>query len=251
MEQIQVDANLREKTGKEAAKKLRQQGLVPVIVYNEGKDSIPLTIADVDLIHALRTAAGENVIINLNIKNNKKKEEKTVIIKDIQYHPIKGDVLHVDFGQISLTQNITVKVPVELKGEPIGVKRDQGALEHILWEIEVQCLPTNIPEKIEVKVDEMKIGDIVHVKDLQVEEGIEILNDGEDAIAVVEPPKKEEELPEEEEVEAAEVEEKEPEVISEKEREEREKEKAEAEQQQQQDQKQSGQQQQQRDQQQK
>jgi len=225
MEQIEIEAKPRQKTGKEAAKRLRNEGLIPVIVYNKGKRSIPLAVSGVDLISALHTSAGGNVIINLNIKKDKKLQKKTVIIKDIQHHPIKGDILHVDFEQISLTQNITVKVPIDIKGEAIGVKRDGGILEHILWEVEVECLPTKIPEKIEVRVDSLEIGDIVHVKDLKVEEGIKILNDPEEPVVVIEPPRKmEEEKPEEEELIE---EEKEPEVISEKEKEERIREKAE------------------------
>ncbi len=228
MEQIQIDANIRESTGKQAAKRLRNDGLVPVVVYDKGKKSIPLFISSVDLIHALHTSAGENVIISLNIKKDKKNEKKTVIIKDIQCHPIRNNVLHVDFDQISLTQYVTVKIPLDIKGEPVGVKRDDGTLEHILWEVEIECLPTKIPEKVEVHVDDLEIGDIVHVKNLEVEEGIKILNDPEDAVVVVEPPRKvEEEKPEEEEVVE---EEKEPEVIGEKERQEKTKEKTEEEQ---------------------
>jgi large subunit ribosomal protein L25 len=226
MEQIQIDAQPREETGKAIAKKLRAEGRIPAIVYNKGKNSTALSISNIELIHALHTSAGENVIINLNIKQDKKEEKKTVIIKDIQYHPIKGEVIHVDFGQISLTEKVTVKVPVEIKGEAIGVKRDEGTLEHILWEAEIECLPTKIPEKIEVHVDDLEIGDIIHVKDLEVEEEIKILNNPDDAVVVIEPPRKVEEegVPEAEE---AVEEEKEPEVIGEKEREEREREKEE------------------------
>ena len=234
MEQIQVEAKPRQETGKEAAKRLRSKGLIPAVVYNKGKSSIPLAISEIDLISALHTSAGENVIIDLNIKKDKKHEKKMVIIKDIQHHPIKGNILHVDFSQISLTQNITVKVPIDIKGEAIGVKRDSGILEHILWEVEVECLPTKIPEKIEVRVDDLEIGDIIHVKDLKVEEGVRVLNEPEETVVVIEPPRKiEEEKPEEEELIE---EEKEPEVISEKEREERLKEKAEEEEKKQQEQ---------------
>ncbi len=235
MEQIQIEAKPRQETGKEAARRLRNEGLIPVVVYNKGKRSIPLAISGVDLIYALHTSAGENVIMNLNIKKGKEFQKKTVIIKDIQYHPIKGNILHVDFDQISLSQNITVKVPIDIKGEAIGVKRDSGILEHILWEVEVECLPTKIPEKIEVRVDDLEIGDVIHVKDLKVEEGVRILNEPEETVVVIEPPRKmiEEEKPEEEELIE---EEKEPEVISEKEKEERARKKAEEEEEKQQEQ---------------
>ncbi|MCK5306957.1 MAG: 50S ribosomal protein L25 [Candidatus Omnitrophica bacterium] len=223
MKEIRIDAQVRETAGKEASKRLRKEGLVPVIVYDKGKKSLALTISERDLIHALHTSAGGNVIIGLNIKKGAKAENKTVIIKDLQRHPIKNSIIHIDFIEISLDQSITVKVPLHPMGEAIGVKQDGGVLDHILWEVEIECLPGNIPERIDVVIDELGIGDMIHIKDLKVKDGVKILNNPEDTVLAIEHPKKEEEeaAPEEEEVEAGQ----EPEVIGEKEREEKQKDK--------------------------
>ncbi len=225
MAEIIIHAQQREATGKEAAKRLRNAGLAPVIVYKKGKIGVNLAVKSVDLIHALHTSAGENVIIKLEYEKDGKKTHKTVIIKEMQHHPIRGNIIHIDFSEISLTQSIQVKVPIHPVGEAVGVKRDGGILEHVLWELDIECLPTQIPEKIDVNVDELEIGDSIHVKDLKVDNDIKILTDPEEVVMIVEHPKIEEEPIAEEEVteEGA----KEPEVIGEKEREERQKEKGE------------------------
>jgi large subunit ribosomal protein L25 len=225
MAEITIHAQQREATGKEAAKRLRNAGLAPAIVYKKGKIGVNLTIKSVDLIHALHTSAGENVIIKLEYEKEGKKTHKTVIIKEMQHHPIRGNIIHVDFSEISLTQSIQVKVPVHPVGEAIGVKRDNGILEHVLWELDIECLPTKIPEKIDVNVEGLEIGSSIHVKDLKLENDIKILTDPEEVVVMVEHPKAEEEPVSDEE--ATEEGAQEPEVIGEKEREERQKEKGE------------------------
>lgn len=225
MAEITIHAQQREAIGKEAAKRLRNAGLAPVIVYKKGKIGVNLAIKSVDLIHALHTSAGENVIIKLEYEKDGKKTHKTVIIKEMQHHPLRGTIIHVDFSEISLTQSIQVKVPIHPVGEAIGVKRDGGILEHVLWELDIECLPTQIPEKIDVNVDELEIGNSIHVRDLKVDNDIKILTDPEEVVMIVEHPKVEEEPEAEEEV--SEESTQEPEVIGEKEREERQKEKGE------------------------
>jgi large subunit ribosomal protein L25 len=111
-----------------------------------------------------------------------------VIIKEIQHHPIRDQILHVDFQEISLTEKLTVEVPIATKGEAEGVVKEEGVLEHVLWEVKVECLPTDIPEKIELEVTNMKIGDSVLVKDLQVPPGVKILDDAEQTVISVTPP---------------------------------------------------------------
>ncbi len=229
MEKVSLEAEVREKTGKEAVKKLRECGLIPAVVYKAGEKTVNLKVSHQALLKALHTEAGENAIINLKLSDDKKspakksssthksstdKKTKTVIIKEIQYHPVKGNILHIDFNQISLTEKLTVDVPVEVKGESQGVK-EGGVLEHILWELKVECLPTKIPERIETDVTDLKIGDSIYVKDLKVPEDIKILADPEAIVISVKPPtveKVEEEVVEEEITE--------PEVITEKKKEE-------------------------------
>ena len=113
---------------------------------------------------------------------------KTVLIKEIQRHPFKDIILHVDFMEISLSENIKIEVPVITKGEAAGVVKDKGVLEKLLWKIQVECLPTEIPEKIEVDISNLNIGDSIFVKDLKVKDMVKILNDPELRVLTVEHP---------------------------------------------------------------
>lgn len=207
MEKINLKAELREELGKEAVKKLRAQGLVPAVVY-KGKNSLNIKVPSKDFLEVIHTKAGENVVVDLQIES--KKPSRTAIIKETQYHPVRGNILHVDFNEISLTEVLTVKVPVAVKGEAQGIK-EGGVLEHALWEIEVECLPTQIPENVPVDVSPLKIGDSILVKDLHLPGEVKVLSDPETTVVSLAVPRAEEEevaKPEEEAVE--------PEVIMEK-----------------------------------
>lgn len=183
MEKVILKAQVRTLTGKKVAKDLRNQGIIPANVYKGSKGALSLQVAKNELRSALDTKAGENVIITLKISGAPEGEgaakDRTVLIKEIQREPIKDEILHVDFNEISLTEMLKVNVPLASKGEPVGVKVDGGVLEHIMWELQVECLPADIPEKIEVDVSNLKIGDSVFVKQVAAPEGVKILNDGE------------------------------------------------------------------------
>jgi len=211
MEKIMIKTSVRKARGTIACKHLRKDGFIPAIVYKGGKESLPILIESKDLWHAMHTEAGENAIITLDIADGKKKSKRTVIIQETQTDSVKDKLLHVDFHEISLTERIKVKVPVGLKGEPAGVKEEDGVLSQVVWEVEVECLPMEIPEQIEVSVEELRIGDTACVKDIEPLEGVQVLDDPEQAIAVVNPPQAEEELVPEEAEAAEEMEE--PELI--------------------------------------
>ena len=202
MEKITLKANTREALGKEAGNRLRKAGVVPAVVYKRAEKAISLAVNKKDLFSTLHTSAGENVIIALEIFNQENFEkpymEKTVIIKEVQYHPIKGEILHIDFQEISLTEKITVEIPIETKGEPVGVKSDGGILDHPIKELSIECLPTDIPEKIYVNVENMKIGDTIRVNDLDIPSNITVLDDPEQTVVSVVPPEAEEVVSEEE-----------------------------------------------------
>ncbi|HAJ57775.1 MAG TPA: 50S ribosomal protein L25 [Candidatus Omnitrophica bacterium] len=195
MEAIYLEAEVREDSEVGKSHLLRKNNFVPCIVYGEGKKTVPLKIDRGRLIKFMHAHhGGENMVITLKVasSSDKKTEEKAVLIKELQTHPVSGDILHVDFNEISLTKRIEVKVPVASKGEAVGVKQDGGTLEHIIWEIEVECLPTQIPEKIEVDVTNLKIGDYVHVKDLVVPEGVIVKHEQDAIVFSLVPPHKEE-----------------------------------------------------------
>lgn len=201
MEKVILKAAVRTKTGKAAAKDLRSRGMVPVNVYKGGEAAQSLQVSIDDLRETLHTSAGENVIITLKISGEGGSKDKTVLIKEIQREPIKDGILHVDFNEISLTETLEVDVPLAVKGEAVGVKVDGGILEHVMWELKVECLPTDIPEKIEVDVSNLKVGDALHVKDVAVPKGVKVLNDPELIVLIVKAQKVE--APKEEGVEAA------------------------------------------------
>lgn len=210
MERMKLNAQIREEIRKNKVKKLRKLDFVPACLYKEGKETKNIKIDKRSLLEVLHTKAGENVIVDLLLTDEKATGARPVMIKEIQYHPIKSEILHVDFNEISLTKVIEINVPIVTKGDPEAVTKEDGTLEHVMWEIEVECLPTNIPEKIEVQIDELKIGDKIHVKDLSVPPGVKILSDPELTVLSAEPPHVEEVV---EEVPAEGEEGTEPEVI--------------------------------------
>lgn len=212
MEEISLEAELREEKGKGKTKGLRESGSLPSVVYSHGKDALSIKFSKSALLKLMHQHRLESSIINLKIKDDKKAKGRPCLIKEIQYDPVHEDIIHIDFNEISLTEAIKVNVPIEAKGEAIGVKQEGGSLEHILWEIEVECLPTNIPKSIEVDVANLKMGEAIHVKDMVFPSGIKPLNDPAAIVLHVAAPMKEEVPVEPVEGEAAQ----EPEVIKEK-----------------------------------
>ena len=189
MEKVILKVETREGGGKKNAKDLRNKKLIPAVVYKGGKDALKLQLAAADLAKVLHTKAGENVIVTLKIAGgDSKAKDKTVVIKEIQREPIKSQILHVDFNEISLTETLKVNVPLAAHGEPEG-KKEGGTLEHVMWELQVECLPTDIPEKIEVDVSKLKIGEAIYVKNITAPEGVKVLTDPELIAMIVKPPK--------------------------------------------------------------
>lgn len=182
-----LKAKYREKTGKNAARKLRAGGEVPAVLYGEGLDSIPLTIREREFKEATHTEAGMHTIVNLEIDGLEKARSETAIIKEVQRHPLRDFYLHVDFFKIALDKKIETAVPVLIVGESPGVKTG-GVLQHGLWEVDVECLPGNIPEHFTVDVGKLEIGGTVKVADLAVPEGIELLTSLEEIVVHVVPP---------------------------------------------------------------
>jgi large subunit ribosomal protein L25 len=167
MTTVELKAKVREDLGKGSARKARKDGWVPAVLYGEGEESRSLSVSYKDFYPVIHTAARENVILDLTIEGAKGPPPKA-IIREIQHHPVSREILHVDFQHISMTKEITVNVHVEVIGESVGVKASGGVLELILREIEVECLPANIPDKIDVDVTALEVGDSIQVKDLEV-----------------------------------------------------------------------------------
>lgn len=212
MEELFLDAELRQELGRGKVKDIRGQGFIPAVVYAGGKESAAIKISHKGLLQLLHQHRLEGVVINLKIKGDAKAKARPCLIKEIQYDPVHSEIMHVDFNEISLTKAIKVNIPVVAKGEPVGVKQEGGSLEHILWEIEIECLPTAIPKEIEVDVSALKLGDSIHVKDIVAPAGVKILNEPSSIVISVAAPMKEEAVAPAAEGEAP----AEPEVIKEK-----------------------------------
>ena len=212
MEEIILEAEKREVTGKNKVRVLRGQGFIPAVVYSDGKNSMPIKVSRHEFLRLIHQKRIESAVINLKVKDDSKAKGRPCMIKELQQDPVKGDIIHIDFNEISLTKAIKVNVSVVTKGESAGVKHEGGSLEHILWEIEIECLPTAIPKNIEIDVTALKIGDSIHIKDIVFPAGVKVLADADAVVLSVAAPMKEEVA-----VEAVEGEEKaEPEVIKEK-----------------------------------
>ena len=190
MKQITLSAEVRAELGKQQTKHLREKGFVPAVVYRHGKNTVPLKVTQQELNRVLRTDHGENVVISLTVAGEAKakQKERLVMIKEIQHEPLHGAIVHVDFHEISLSEKLKVNIPIEAKGESVGVKQDGGVLEHVLREVEAECLPTQIPDRLEIDVTALLIGDSLHVRDLALPEGVRLLSDPGLTIFIVKPP---------------------------------------------------------------
>jgi large subunit ribosomal protein L25 len=201
MATIALKAKARDGVGKERAKKARQVGLIPGVLYGEGEEPLPLVVNSKEFYPVIHTRARENVIIDLAIEGADRGECKA-IIRELQYHPVRRDIIHVDFQHISMTKEIVIKVPIMVLGEAVGVKSHGGILEHLLREVEIQCLPAAIPDRVTVDVSELDIGDSLQVKHLTVE-GVKLLTDPDASVVTVVAPTVVEEVKVEAPAEAA------------------------------------------------
>ena len=209
-----LTVKVRDTHGTRPVRRLRRQGLIPGVVYGKSTEPISVMVGQREMSRLLREMGGEHAMVTLRLDgaaDGKKPQgwEKPALIEEVQHHPVDGHILHIDFRAVSLTERVRVPVAVELKGEPVGVKQDGGILEQFLREIEIECLPTEIPNHLELDVNALTIGQSLHVRDLKAPEGTRILTEPDVTIASVQAQR--EEKPEEE---AAAV--TEPEVIREK-----------------------------------
>jgi large subunit ribosomal protein L25 len=187
--------------------------LIPAVFYGPEVDPVNLSLKYRDLEKLIKTGAGENVIIDLAIETGESTLSHRAMLKEIQMDPVKQTILHVDLYEISMDKKIEVEVPITLTGTAKGVSDEGGILQQVSRTLEISCLPDNIPDSFELDVTDLNIGDSLHVSDLNIPQGIEVLVEGELTIATVVPPTKVEEIepevPEEEEereeVEAEEV----------------------------------------------
>jgi large subunit ribosomal protein L25 len=191
---VELKANKREELGKKA-KKLRRAGLIPAVIYGRKFKSLPISINTKDFVKkVIHSEAGHNLIFTLKITEDGKGKSVPVITHRLQRDPLTDDIIHLDLMHIVMDEAIKTTVPVELEGVPIGVKEDGGVLVHGIRDIEVKCLPGDIPDKFVLNVAELKINESLHVSDIKVSKKVEILVPETEMLANVSPPTKEEEV---------------------------------------------------------
>src|SRR5919106_1172759 len=198
MEEVTLEAEVRAGTGKSVARKVRRQGKVPAIVYGLGTDATPVAVPDRDLQHILHGPGGANTLINLDVSG----KSELVLARQIQRHPVRHNLLHVDLIRVSRDVAIAAEVPIHLIGEPTGV-RDGGILEQVTFTLSVEAKPADVPRAIEVDISALGIGDHLSVSDLVLPRGVTTTQEPEDQVAHVSQPRG---LVLPEEIEAAEAE---------------------------------------------
>lgn len=184
MSTIGLEATTREATGKGISRRLRREGLVPAVIYGVGEPKL-LAVPRKETVRLLTREGGDHALIELKVG----KEKKGVVVRDYQLHPVTGDLLHLDFLEVQKGHRLTVTVGIELVGEtPPGV-RAQGILQHQMHEIELDCLPDQIPDVIEVDASHLEIGDSIHVGGLKLPEGSRFHAPPEATVVSIQPPR--------------------------------------------------------------
>jgi large subunit ribosomal protein L25 len=185
MATVSLSANARDGKGKGAARSLRSQGQVPAVIYGHGRQPQPLALNARDLDKLLSHIQAESTVIEVTVDGHTAK----TLIREIQRHPIKRQILHVDFQALVAGEKVTVSIPIVLLGVPEGVRLEGGVLDQTLREIEIEVDPSNIPDHVEYDITNMVIGDSVHISDLKVPEGVEVIDDPETSVAVLAAPR--------------------------------------------------------------
>src|SRR6266581_2629748 len=184
---VSLSANLRTATGKGAARQARFRGEVPAVIYGHGRETQSLSVGAKALEKALTGVEPESTIIELAVDGKKTR----ALIREIQRHPVRPDIIHVDFYEIHAEEKVKLKVPMRLVGSPDGVRNAGGVLDQVTREVEIEVLPENIPDRVELDVTALKIGDSLHVRDLNIANA-RILTEAALTIATVVPPRAEE-----------------------------------------------------------
>ena len=177
-----VAAQPRASRGKNEARRTRRSGMIPAVVYGAFKDAVSVTVNPKDISKIIHSKTGHNSIFDLDIAGV---EKTPVMVADEQYDPIKSNLLHIDLRRIDLTRKLRVSVPIHATGDAKGVKQQGGVLDLVTRQVEIECVPDDIPNQFDVDVTELMIGDAIRVSELPVKEGIRVLTNGDAVIAHV------------------------------------------------------------------
>jgi large subunit ribosomal protein L25 len=184
--QVTLNAERRDETGKGVARKLRAAGKLPAVMYGADGESVSLVLDANDTSHLFHSISVDNTIVNLEVGGEA--VPVPTLIREIQTHPFRAEILHVDFFRIQTGVEVELDIPVELEGIPTGVKDQGGVLEQTIYMLPVSCLPAAIPDMIRVDVGGLEINDSLQVSELNIPEGVEVLLDPERTVCSVQPP---------------------------------------------------------------
>jgi large subunit ribosomal protein L25 len=182
-----LSAEKRTESGKGVARKLRAAGRIPAIVYGQGEEGLSLTLDAHEADLLFHRISVDNTIVNLEVEGED--EPISTLVRDVQTHPFKSVILHIDFYRIQKGVEVEVEIPVHAEGTPVGVKDSGGVLQLVVHDLRVACIPSKIPDHIEIDVSGLDIGDVLHVSDIDLPEGVRVLIDEDRTLATVNLPR--------------------------------------------------------------
>ncbi len=186
MERVAMTAQVRDKAGKGVARGLRRNKMIPAVLYSHGK-SMPISMVNKDVTKVLNKEGGEHALINLKLEGGSAAGERMAMIKDYQVDPISGSLLHLDLMEVAMNEKVKIPVAVHITGNSLGVK-EGGIFQYGLRQLDIECLPAQIPDSINVDITNLKVNESLHVRDIQMPEGVRVLTDGAATVATIQPP---------------------------------------------------------------
>ncbi|MEK6726065.1 MAG: 50S ribosomal protein L25 [Deltaproteobacteria bacterium] len=183
MEQRELAVTVRNTTGKGVARRLRQEGLIPAVFYGHKTEPITLSLNPTDLKKIISSESGRNTLITLKFEG-KKEKDRVALLKELQLAPLKREYLHADLCEVLMDEKINARIPIHFIGKSVGVK-EGGIEQHARRELDIRCLPGNLIDFVEVDVTSLAVGDSLHVKDVKVPEGIEVLDPAGDTVVAI------------------------------------------------------------------
>ncbi len=192
MKSVPLNATPRSLGRRAGAKKLRASGRIPAVIYGRQNQPQSLEISAKEMGDLIHHSLSENLLVDLAVKDDSR-PKRLALVQEVQHHPLSGDVLHVDFHEVSENEKVVVQVPVETVGEAVGVKTGGGVLEHVLFKLKVRALPKDLPEQLIIDVSALELGRAIHIGEVKVPAGVEIIGDRNVPVVAVAMPRTEEE----------------------------------------------------------
>lgn len=177
MKSVPLNAFTRSASGRGGVKKLRATSRIPAVIYGRTIQPQNLELDQKEIETLIHHSASENVLVDLSIAEDKARPKRLALVQQVQHHPLGGEILHVDFHEVAPDERVTLMVPVEATGEAAGVKSGGGTLEHVLFKLKIRSLPKDLPEVILVDVSALEVGKSIHIGEITVPPGVELLGD--------------------------------------------------------------------------